>query len=61
MRTLPSGRWQARDAGPDGAMRTLGTCPTKDEADKALAPEVSEMARENPSSHRASATLDQEC
>ena len=25
VRKLPSGRWQARYTGPDGALRTLGT------------------------------------
>ncbi len=45
VRKLPSGRWQARYTGPDGAMRTLGTYPTKAEADQALAHEVSRMAR----------------
>ncbi|HQY32478.1 tyrosine-type recombinase/integrase [Actinotalea sp.] len=45
VRKLPSGRWQARYTGPDGAMRTLGTYPTKVEADKGLAHEVSRMAR----------------
>ena len=38
-------RWQARYTGPDGALRTLGTFPTKAEADQALAHEVSRMAR----------------
>lgn len=45
VRKLPSGRWQARYTGPDGAMRTLGTFPTKAEADQELAHEVSRMAR----------------
>ena len=45
MRKLPSGRWQARYTGPDGAMRTLGTFLTKTEADQELAHEVSRMAR----------------
>lgn len=45
VRKLPSGRWQARYTGPDGAMRTLGTYTTKAEADQALAHEVSRMAR----------------
>lgn len=45
VRRLPSGRWQARYTGPDGAQRTLGTFPTKAEADQALAHEVSRMAR----------------
>lgn len=45
VRKLPSGRWQARYTGPDGAMRTLGTYPTKAEADHTLAHEVSRMAR----------------
>lgn len=45
VRKLPSGRWQARYTGPDGAMRTLGTYPTKAEADQSLAHEVSRMAR----------------
>jgi len=44
-RRLPSGRWQARHAGPDGAMRTIGTFAAKAEADQALAHEVSTMAR----------------
>ena len=34
VRKLPSGRWQARYTGPDGALRTLGTFPTKAEADQ---------------------------
>ena len=45
VRRLPSGRWQARNTGPDGALRTLGTFPTKAEADQELAHEVSRMAR----------------
>ncbi len=45
IRRLPSGRWQARYTGPDGALRTLGTFPTKAEADQELAHEVSRMAR----------------
>jgi len=45
VRRLPSGRWQARYTGPDGALRTLGTFPTKVEADQELAHEVSRMAR----------------
>lgn len=45
VRRLPSGRWQARYTGPDGALRTLGTFPTKAEADQELAHEVSRMAR----------------
>lgn len=45
VRKLPSGRWQARYTGPDGAVRSLGTFPTKAEADQALAHEVSRMAR----------------
>ena len=45
IRRLPSGRWQARYTGPDGAMRTLGTYLTKTEADQSLAHEVSRMAR----------------
>src|SRR5450756_1818396 len=45
VRKLPSGRWQARYTGPDGALRTLGTFPTKAEADQELAHEVSRMAR----------------
>ena len=45
VRKLPSGRWQARYTGPDGAMRTLGTFPTKAAADHELAHEVSRMAR----------------
>ena len=45
VRRLPSGRWQARYTGPDGALRTLGTFPTKTEADQELAHEVSRMAR----------------
>jgi integrase len=45
IRRLPSGRWQARYTGPDGAMRTIGTFATKSEADQALAHEVSTMAR----------------
>ena len=45
IRKLPSGRWQARYTGPDGALRTLGTYATKAEADQALAHEVSRMAR----------------
>ncbi|MHB1613007.1 MAG: hypothetical protein ACYCYA_01595 [Actinomycetes bacterium] len=42
VRRLPSGRWQARYTGPDGAL-SLGTFPTK--ADQELAHEVSRMAR----------------
>ena len=45
VRKLPSGRWQARYTAPDGALRPLGTFPTKAEADQALAHEVSRMAR----------------
>nr|WP_297428013.1 tyrosine-type recombinase/integrase [uncultured Actinotalea sp.] len=45
VRKLPSGRWQARYTGPDGALRPLGTFPTRAEADQALAHEVSRMAR----------------
>ena len=45
VRRLPSGRWQARYTGPDGALRTLGTFPTKAEADQELAHEVSRLAR----------------
>ncbi|MEN1973729.1 hypothetical protein [Cellulomonas olei] len=45
MRRLPSDRRQARYTGPDGAHRTLGTFPTKAEADRALAHEVSRRAR----------------
>ena len=45
IRKLPSGRWQARYTGPDGALRTLGTYATKVEADQSLAHEVSRMAR----------------
>ena len=45
VRKLPSGRWRARYTGPDGAMRTLGTYPTKAEADQELAHEVSRMSR----------------
>ncbi|NMM16181.1 MAG: tyrosine-type recombinase/integrase [Cellulomonas sp.] len=45
IRRLPSGRWQARYTGPDGAMRTIGTFAAKAEADQALAHEVSMMAR----------------
>ena len=45
IRRLPSGTWQARYTGPDGAMRTIGTFATKSEADQALAHEVSQMAR----------------
>jgi integrase len=45
IRRLPSGRWQARYTGPDGAMRTIGTFAAKSEADQALAHEVSTMAR----------------
>ena len=45
VRRLPSGRWQARYTGPDGALRTLRTVATKAEADKELAHEVSRMAR----------------
>ena len=44
VRRLPSGRWQARYTGPDGALRTLGTFATKAEADQELAHEVSRMA-----------------
>jgi|GEM_PF-2013314 len=45
IRHLPSGRWQARYTGPDGAMRTLGTFATKAEADQGLAQEVSRISR----------------
>ena len=45
IRHLSSGSWQARYTGPDGALRTLGTFPTKIEADQALAHETSRMAR----------------
>ncbi|HUX70834.1 MAG TPA: tyrosine-type recombinase/integrase [Cellulomonadaceae bacterium] len=45
IRHLSSGSWQARYTGPDGALRTLGTFPTKVEADQALAHETSRMAR----------------
>ena len=45
IRRLPSGRWQARYTGADGAMRTIGTFAAKAEADQALAHEVSMMAR----------------
>jgi hypothetical protein len=45
IRRLPSGRWQARYTGPDGAMRTIGTFVVKAEADQALAHEISTMAR----------------
>ena len=45
IRRLPSGRWQARYTGPDGAMRSIGTFAAKSEADQALAHEVSRMAR----------------
>ena len=45
VRKLPSGRSRARRTGPDGALRTLGTYPTKVEADKALAHQVARMAR----------------
>ncbi len=45
IRRLPSGRWQARYTGPDGAMRTLGTFATKAEADQGLAQEVSRISR----------------
>ena len=45
IRRLPSGRWQARYTGPDGAMRTIGTFVAKSEADQALAHEVSRMTR----------------
>jgi len=45
VRKLPPGRWQARYTGPDGALRTLVTFPTKAEADQELAHEVSRMAR----------------
>ncbi len=45
IRHLSSGSRQARCTGPDGALRTLGTFPTKVEADQALAHETSRMAR----------------
>lgn len=45
VRRLPSGRWQARYTGPDGAQRAVGVYPTKAEADQALAFEISEIAR----------------
>ena len=44
IRRLSSGSWQARYTGPDGALRTLGTFPTKVEADRALARETSRMS-----------------
>ena len=44
IRHLSSGSWQARYTGPDGALRTLGTFPTKVEADTALAHETSRMS-----------------
>jgi integrase len=44
IRHLASGSWQARYTGPDGALRTLGTFPTKTEADTALAHETSRMS-----------------
>lgn len=37
--------WQATSTEPDGALRALGTFPTKAEADRELAHEVSRMAR----------------
>jgi hypothetical protein len=37
IRRLSSGSWQARYTGPDGALRSVGTFPTKAEADQALA------------------------
>jgi len=46
IRHLSSGSWQARYTGPDGALRTLGTFPTKVEADQVLAHETSRMARD---------------
>lgn len=45
IRRLPSGRWQARYTGPDGAKRSLGTFRTKAEADHGLAHETSQMVR----------------
>jgi integrase len=45
IRHLSSGSWQARYTGPDGALRTMGTFPTKVEADQALAHETSRMTR----------------
>ena len=44
IRRLSSGRFQARYTGPDGLLRTLGTYPTKTEADQVLAHETSRMA-----------------
>ena len=44
IRRLSSGSWQARYTGPDGALRSVGTFPTKAEADQALAHETSRMA-----------------
>lgn len=37
VRRKPSGRYEARYTGPDGVRRTVGTYPTKGEADSALA------------------------
>ncbi|SKC76198.1 tyrosine-type recombinase/integrase [Krasilnikoviella flava] len=42
---LPSGRWRARYTGPDGKRRTIGTYPTRGEADAALAGVLSDVYR----------------
>jgi hypothetical protein len=42
IRHLSSGSWQARYTGPDGALRALGTFPTKVETDQALPAAVRE-------------------
>ena len=44
VRKLPSGKWQARYLGPDGLDRSLGTFPTKGNANQALAHVELQMA-----------------
>src|SRR5665647_1485762 len=57
VRKLPSGRWQARYTGPDGALRTLGTFPTKAEADQELAHGAGGTAVASGSGHGRTSSL----
>ncbi|PRZ09349.1 Lsr2 protein [Isoptericola sp. CG 20/1183] len=45
VRRLPSGRWQARYTGPDDVRRTVGTYPSRADAEGALAVELAKSHR----------------
>ncbi len=54
IRQLPSGRWQARIADPDGSLRSLGTYATRTVASRALSAHETDAARGAWTAQRAS-------